>query len=132
MSATEFLASNAHGVSKVNYRLRDWLVSRQRFWGCPIPVVYCERDGIVAVPLDQLPILLPDDVTMNESGQSPLATDEAFLNTTCPKCDGPARRETDTMDTFTDSSWYYLRFCDPFTPGVAFDPVQAAKWMRAV
>jgi leucyl-tRNA synthetase len=129
MSATEFLASNAHGVSKVNYRLRDWLVSRQRFWGCPIPVVYCERDGIVAVPLDQLPILLPDDVTMNESGQSPLATDEAFLNTTCPKCDGPARRETDTMDTFTDSSWYYLRFCDPFTPGVAFDPVQAAKWM---
>ena len=128
-AAAEFLEKNAHGVRKVNYRLRDWLVSRQRFWGCPIPVVYCDVHGIVPVPLDQLPILAPDDVVMDQSGQSPLATHEGFRNTTCPKCGRPARRETDTMDTFTDSSWYFLRYADPFTPGMAFDPVEAAKWM---
>jgi leucyl-tRNA synthetase len=127
--AAEYLAGHANGVTKVNYRLRDWLVSRQRFWGCPIPIVYCDTHGIVPVPEDQLPIVAPDDVTMDKSGQSPLATHEGFRNTTCPVCGGPARREADTMDTFTDSSWYYLRFADPFTPGVAFDPVQAAKWM---
>jgi leucyl-tRNA synthetase len=128
-SATEYLIEHANGVTKVNYRLRDWLVSRQRFWGCPIPVVYCEDDGIVPVPLEELPVLAPDDVTMNGSGQSPLATHEGFLYTTCPKCGKPARRETDTMDTFTDSSWYFLRFADPFTPDEAFDPAMAAKWM---
>jgi leucyl-tRNA synthetase len=127
--AAEYLVSHANGVSKVNYRLRDWLVSRQRFWGCPIPVVYCEDDGIVPVANDQLPVLAPDDVTMDQTGQSPLATHEGFLYTTCPKCGKRARRETDTMDTFTDSSWYYLRFADPFTPDMAFDPAQAAKWM---
>ncbi|HWD95887.1 MAG TPA: leucine--tRNA ligase [Acidimicrobiales bacterium] len=127
--ATEFLVEHANGITKVNYRLRDWLVSRQRFWGCPIPVVYCDDDGIVPVPNDQLPVLAPDDVTMNESGQSPLATHEGFFSTTCPKCGKPARRETDTMDTFTDSSWYFLRFADPFTADKAFDPAQAAKWM---
>jgi leucyl-tRNA synthetase len=127
--ATEYLVEHANGISKVNYRLRDWLVSRQRFWGCPIPIVYCDDDGIVPVGNAQLPVLAPDDVTMDESGQSPLATHEEFLHTTCPKCGKPARRETDTMDTFTDSSWYYLRFADPFTPGMAFDPKQAAKWM---
>jgi leucyl-tRNA synthetase len=129
VKATEYLAEHASGVSKVNYRLRDWLVSRQRFWGCPIPVVYCDVHGIVPVPEDQLPVLAPDDVVMDKSGQSPLATHEGFLNTTCPIGGEPARRETDTMDTFTDSSWYFLRFADPFTPGMAFDPVQAAKWM---
>jgi leucyl-tRNA synthetase len=129
VAAAEFLEENARGVRKVNYRLRDWLLSRQRFWGCPIPIVYCEFDGIVAVPLDQLPVLAPDDVVMDQSGQSPLATHEGFRNTTCPRCGRPARRETDTMDTFTDSSWYFLRFADPFTPDMAFDPVQAAKWM---
>jgi leucyl-tRNA synthetase len=129
LKATEFLVEHANGISKVNYRLRDWLVSRQRFWGCPIPVVYCDDDGIVPVPNDQLPVLAPDDVTMNASGQSPLATHEGFFNTTCPRCGKPARRETDTMDTFNDSSWYYLRFTDPFTPDKAFDPAQAAKWM---
>ncbi len=129
VKATEYLAEHANGVTKVNYRLRDWLVSRQRFWGCPIPIVYCDTHGMVAVPEDQLPVVAPDDVTMDQSGQSPLATHEEFRNTTCPVCGEPARREADTMDTFTDSSWYYLRFADPFTPGQAFDPVEAAKWM---
>jgi leucyl-tRNA synthetase len=127
--ATEFLVEHANGAAKVNFRLRDWLISRQRFWGCPIPIVYCDEHGAVPVPEDQLPVLAPDDVVMDKSGQSPLATHAAFLNTTCPICGGPARRESDTMDTFTDSSWYYLRFADPFTPNMAFDPVQAAKWM---
>lgn len=127
--ATDFLAQRAHGVTKVNYRLRDWLVSRQRFWGCPIPIVYCDLCGMVGVPDDQLPIVAPDDVKMDKTGQSPLATHDAFRMTTCPICGGPARREADTMDTFTDSSWYFLRFTDPFTPGMPFDPVQAAKWM---
>ncbi len=127
--AIDFLCERARGERIVHYRLRDWLVSRQRFWGCPIPIVYCERDGIVPVPEDQLPVLAPDDVVMDKSGQSPLATHPGFLNTTCPTCGGPARRETDTMDTFTDSSWYFLRFADPFSPGRPFDPAQAARWM---
>jgi leucyl-tRNA synthetase len=128
-AATKFLVEQARGNPKVNYRLRDWLVSRQRFWGCPIPVVYCDTHGIVPVPEDQLPVLAPDDVVMSSSGQSPLATHEGFLHTTCPIDGGPARRESDTMDTFTDSSWYFLRFADPFTSGMPFDPAQAAKWM---
>jgi leucyl-tRNA synthetase len=127
--ATEYLVEHANGVAKVNYRLRDWLISRQRYWGCPIPVVYCDEHHIVPVPNDQLPVLLPENVVMDRTGQSPLATHEGFLNTTCPICGKPARRETDTLDTFTDSSWYFLRFADPFTSGKAFDPVQAAKWM---
>jgi leucyl-tRNA synthetase len=131
MMAAEFLAENANGVDKVNYRLRDWLVSRQRFWGCPIPVVYCDEHGIVPVPVDQLPVLAPDDVVMNKNGQSPLATHEGFRNTTCPIDGGPARREADTLDTFADSSWYFLRYCDPFTEGEAFNPVEVAEWMPA-
>jgi leucyl-tRNA synthetase len=113
----------------VNFRLRDWLVSRQRFWGCPIPVVYCDGCGVVPVPVSDLPVLAPDDVTMDKSGQSPLATHEAFRQTTCPTCGGAARREADTMDTFTDSSWYFLRFADPFTDGVPFSPEAAKTWM---
>ncbi|HEY1825256.1 MAG TPA: leucine--tRNA ligase [Acidimicrobiales bacterium] len=127
--AIAYLVEHAGGVAKVNYRLRDWLVSRQRFWGCPIPVIYCEDDGIVPVPFEELPVLAPDDVALQPSGQSPLATHEGFLNVACPICAKPARRETDTLDTFTDSSWYFLRFTDPFTPGQMFDPAQAAKWM---
>jgi leucyl-tRNA synthetase len=127
--AAAYLEEHAHGVRKVNYRLRDWLVSRQRFWGCPIPIVYCDGCGTVPVPEDQLPVLAPDDVVMDKSGQSPLATHEGFRSTTCPTCGGPARREADTMDTFTDSSWYFLRYADPFTEGQAFDPVQVEKWM---
>jgi len=128
-AAADFLAEMAAGERKVNFRLRDWLVSRQRFWGCPIPIIYCDDCGMVPVPEDQLPVVAPDDVVMDKSGQSPLATHEGFRSTTCPTCAKPARREADTMDTFTDSSWYYLRYADPFTPGKAFDPVEAAKWM---
>jgi leucyl-tRNA synthetase len=129
LRATEFLAEHARGETKVNYRLRDWLISRQRFWGTPIPIIYCAVDGIVPVPDDQLPVLAPDDVVMDKTGQSPLATHEEFRNTTCPICGGPAYREADTMDTFCDSSWYFLRYTDPWTPNRAFDPAEAAKWM---
>ncbi len=117
--AIEWLEAEGIGVRTVNYRLRDWLVSRQRFWGCPIPIVYCPDHGIVPVPADQLPVLAPDDVEFLPTGQSPLATNPEFLNTTCPICGGPATRETDTMDTFVDSSWYFLRFTDPWTAGPA-------------
>ncbi len=127
--AAAWLDEQGLGTRTVNYRLRDWLVSRQRFWGCPIPVVYCERDGIVPVPEAELPVLAPDDVEFRPTGESPLATHQGFLHTTCPRCDGPARRETDTMDTFVDSSWYFLRFTDPWTPGMPFDPEVARHWM---
>ncbi len=108
--AIDWLVDQGIGESKVTYRLRDWLLSRQRFWGCPIPMVYCEGCGLQPVPEDQLPVLAPDDVEFRPTGQSPLTFHEGFLNTTCPKCGGAARRETDTMDTFVDSSWYYLAF----------------------
>ena len=127
--AIEFLEKEGIGDRKVNYRLRDWLVSRQRFWGCPIPVVYCPDDGIVPVPEDQLPIVAPDDVEFLPSGQSPLALHDGFTHTTCPKCGGPARRETDTMDTFVDSSWYFLRFCNPWYSEGPVDPEGARRWM---
>ncbi len=115
--ATDWLEEQGIGERKVNYRLRDWLISRQRFWGCPIPVVYCPDHGIVPVPVADLPVLAPDDVEFLPTGVSPLATSEHFLHTTCPTCGGPATRETDTMDTFVDSSWYFLRFTDPWTRG---------------
>ena len=121
--------SRGSGERKVNYRLRDWLVSRQRFWGCPIPAVYCDIDGVVPVPEDQLPIVAPDDVEFLPTGQSPLALHEGFLYTTCPMCGGPARRESDTMDTFVDSSWYFLRFCDPWNTERPFDPAAASHFM---
>ena len=104
-------------------------MSRQRFWGCPIPVVYCADHGIVPVPEDQLPVLAPDDVEFLPTGESPLATHPGFLHTTCPICGGPATRETDTMDTFVDSSWYFLRFTDPWTPDAPFDKEIARHWM---
>ena len=119
------------GVGKrtITYRLRDWLISRQRYWGAPIPIVYCEKDGIVPLPEDQLPVLLPDDAEFLPTGQSPLALHQGFLNTTCPKCDGPARRETDTMDTFMCSNWYYLRYVSPHFDGGPIDPALAPKWL---
>ncbi len=127
--AIAWLESEGIGKRTVNYRLRDWLVSRQRFWGCPIPVVYCPDHGIVPVPTDQLPVLAPDDVEFLPTGESPLATNPEFLHTTCPICGGPATRETDTMDTFVDSSWYFLRFTDPWTADRPFDPAIAGHWM---
>ena len=127
--AIEHLERMGHGRRTVNYRLRDWLVSRQRFWGCPIPIVYCPADGAVSVPEDQLPVLAPTDVEFLPTGQSPLAHHEGFLHTTCPRCGGPGTRETDTMDTFVDSSWYFLRFCDPFDAAAPFDATAATHWM---
>jgi leucyl-tRNA synthetase len=127
--AIEWLEAQGIGARKVNYRLRDWLVSRQRFWGCPIPAVYCDAHGVVPVPEEQLPVVAPDDVEFLPTGQSPLALHEGFLHTTCPVCGGPARRETDTMDTFVDSSWYFLRFCDPWNTEQPFDPGAARHFM---
>ena len=127
--AIQWLEAEGIGVRKVNYRLRDWLLSRQRYWGCPIPVVYCPDDGIVPVPDDQLPVLLPDDVEFLPTGESPLNFHEGFRATTCPTCGGPAVRETDTMDTFVDSSWYFLRFCDPRDGQVPVNKDAAKHWM---
>jgi len=127
--AIDWVEAQGIGERKVNYRLRDWLVSRQRFWGCPIPVVYCPEHGAVAVPHDQLPVLAPDDVEFRPTGESPLRFHEGFLRTTCPRCGQPATRETDTMDTFVDSSWYFLRFTDPGNAEAPFDPAVAGHWM---
>ena len=108
-----WLAEQGKGRTAVTYRLRDWLVSRQRYWGTPIPVIHCEQCGTVPVPEDQLPVLLPETVDYHGSGENPLTRDEAFLNVACPSCDGPAKRETDTLDTFIDSSWYWFRYLSP-------------------
>jgi leucyl-tRNA synthetase len=125
----EWLDGEAKGHASVNYRLRDWLVSRQRYWGCPIPVVYCGDCGMVAVPEEQLPVELPDIEDYTPRGRSPLAAVEEWVNTTCPSCGGEARRETDTMDTFVDSSWYFLRYCDASNDTAAWDPSTLAQWM---
>ena len=122
------LEAMGRGKTTTNYRIRDWLVSRQRYWGTPIPMIVCPADGIVAVPDDQLPVLLPKDVQFTGQG-SPLANDPAFMNTTCPKCGGPATRDPDTMDTFVDSSWYYARYLDPHNDAKPFDDARASAWM---
>ncbi len=117
------------GKKTVNYRLRDWLLSRQRYWGCPIPVVYCEECGLVPEKKENLPILLPTDIEFTGKGESPLTTSKEFMNATCPCCGKPARREVDTMDTFVDSSWYFLRYVDPKNTNEPFGKDVANKWM---
>ncbi|HEY6634841.1 MAG TPA: leucine--tRNA ligase, partial [Acidimicrobiia bacterium] len=117
------------GEGTVQFRLRDWLISRQRYWGAPIPMINCPVCGLIPVPYDDLPVLLPDIEDYLPKGRSPLAADEDFVNTTCPRCGGPATRETDTMDTFVDSSWYFFRYADARNDAAIFDPAKPAYWM---
>jgi len=121
-------AAKKFGTGETTYRLKDWGVSRQRYWGTPIPVIYCEKDGMVPVPDDQLPVRLPEQLAIATAGQSPLASVPEFVNTKCPKCGGPARRETDTMDTFVDSSWYFYRYTDPHNFKAPYDQTKAGYW----
>ena len=123
-----FAKERGFGSATVTYRLKDWGVSRQRYWGTPIPMLYCERDGIVPVPDDQLPVLLPEKIEITQQGGSPLARIPDFVNATCPKCGGPARRETDTMDTFVDSSWYFYRYTSAHDESAPFDTDAVAYW----
>ncbi len=124
-----WLDGEGKGHASVNYRLRDWLVSRQRYWGTPIPIVYCEHCGAVPVPQDELPVKLPDIEDYAPRGRSPLAAAEDWVRTSCPECGGEGRRETDTMDTFVDSSWYYLRYCDAANDGAAWEEAVLREWM---
>ncbi len=126
---TAYMEAQGFGKGTVNFRLRDWLISRQRYWGAPIPMVYCEDCGLIPVPLEQLPVLLPEDVEFKPSGESPLNYVESFYKTTCPCCGKPARRETDTMDTFVCSSWYFDRFCDPHNSSIPFSKEAVDYWM---
>ncbi len=126
----DYVEEKGIGNRKVNFRLRDWLISRQRYWGAPIPIVYCEKCGTVEIPESELPVKLPENVKFTGQGKSPLSECEEFVNTTCPKCGGPAKRETDTMDTFVCSSWYYLRYCDPKNDKMPFSKESTDYWMN--
>ncbi len=123
----EYAEQNGWGKARIQYRLRDWLISRQRYWGCPIPVIHCPACGVV--PATDLPVQLPEDVEFTGRGASPLAQLEHWVNVACPACGAPAKRETDTMDTFIDSSWYFLRFTDPKNPHAAFEVAKVNDWM---
>jgi len=128
-AVSDFLEKKRWGGRTVSYKLRDWLISRQRYWGAPIPMIYCPKCGIVPVPEKDLPVLLPEDAEFKPTGESPLKYHEQFVNTTCPRCKAPAQRETDTMDTFMCSSWYFLRYCSPHYSKAAFDPKKVKFWM---
>ena len=124
----DFIEEKKLGTRTITYHLRDWLISRQRYWGTPIPIIYCEQCGTVPVPFDQLPVLLPDNVEFNPTGKSPLTLNKEFLYTTCPKCGDEAKRETDTMDTFVDSSWYHFKFMSPDSKDVPFKSEDLINW----
>ena len=125
----EFIEQKGFGRRKINYKIRDWLISRQRYWGAPIPIVYCKNCGVVPVPENELPVILPTEVSFNKKGESPLLWDKKFVETKCPICGGNAKRETDTMDTFVCSSWYYLRYCDPHNSDAPFNKEDIDYWM---
>ena len=127
--ASDWLEAEGIGERITHYRLRDWGISRQRFWGCPIPIVYCDECGIQPVPESDLPVLLPEAADFLPTGESPLARDAVFLSEVCPRCGGEARRETDTMDTFVDSSWYFLRFADPSNAAAPFSLKSLERWL---
>ncbi len=128
-AVSEFLEEKGWGKRTVSYRLRDWLISRQRYWGAPIPIIYCEKCGIVPVPEKDLPVLLPEDAEFRPTGESPLKYHRQFVNTTCPRCSAPARRETDTMDTFMCSNWYFLRYTSPNCDTAVFDAAKVKYWL---
>jgi leucyl-tRNA synthetase len=128
-AVSDFLEEKRWGRRTVSYKLRDWLISRQRYWGAPIPMIYCDKCGVVPVPEKDLPVLLPEDAEFKPTGESPLKYNAKFVNTTCPKCSGPAKRETDTMDTFMCSSWYFLRYTSPHYGKAAFDPERVKYWL---
>jgi len=128
-AVSEYLEEKGWGKRTISYKIRDWLISRQRYWGAPIPIVFCDKCGIVPVPEEDLPVLLPEDAEFKPTGESPLKYNEKFVNTTCPKCGAPAKRETDTMDSFVCSSWYFLRYASPHIDTAAFDPDKVKLWL---
>ena len=128
-AVSDFLEKKGWGRRTISYRIRDWLISRQRYWGAPIPMVYCQKCGIVPVPEKDLPVLLPEDAEFKPTGESPLKYNEQFVNTACPRCGGPGKRETDTMDTFMCSSWYFLRYASPHYDAAPFDSDKVKFWM---
>ena len=128
-AVTAYLEEKGWGKGTVSYKLRDWLISRQRYWGAPIPIIYCQKCGIVPVPEKDLPVKLPEDAEFKPTGESPLKYNEKFVNTTCPNCGGPAKRETDTLDTFMCSSWYFIAIPARITTKAPFDKEKVKYWM---